>query len=315
MKTALITGITGQDGSYLAELLLSKGYEVHGVIRRASNFNTERIDHIFGRLKLHYGDMTDGSCLRHILSKSEPDEVYNLAAQSHVKVSFECAEYTFDTIVMGTLRLLEAVRDMKKVPRFYQASTSEMFGQVSGMMDESCDFDPVSPYGIAKLAAHQLALMHREAYGMPISCGILFNHESPRRGNTFVTKKVCRAVVEIHRGEQKQMWLGNLDAQRDWGYAPEYVDAMWRMLQYEQPTDFVIATGQTWSVRELCRLAFGYLGMDWRERVESLESLKRPMEVPYLCGNPSKAMRNLGWKPETTFPQLVNLMMEAELER
>lgn len=312
-RRALITGITGQDGSYLAEFLLDKGYEVHGIIRRASTFNTVRIDRIFDQLHLYHGDMTDGTCLRHVLNESQPDEVYNLAAQSHVKVSFECSEFTMDVVAMGTLRLLEAIREMPKPPKMYQASSSEMYGDVIGMWNEEGPFNPVSPYGIAKLAAHCLCLTYREAYGLPISCGILFNHESPRRGETFVTRKVCRAAVRIEAGRQALLRLGNLNASRDWGYAGDYVKAMWRMLQAE-PDDFVIATGVSHTVEELCRYAFGMMNLDWSRYVLEDERYKRPVEVPHLRGDARKAKRVLGWEPVVSFEQLVEMMVLAEQE-
>ncbi len=313
-KIALITGITGQDGSYLAELLLSKGYEVHGIIRRASNFNTQRIDHIFDQLHLHHGDMTDGGNLRRIVRLCLPDEVYNLAAQSHVKVSFDCPEYTMDVVATGTLKLLEAVRDLLPAPRFYQASSSEMYGNTAGVQKECSPFNPVSPYGVAKLAAHHTAQIYRDAYGVPVSCGILFNHESPRRGKTFVTSKVCGAAARIHAGSKEKLVLGNLDASRDWGYAEDYVEAMWLMLQQDTPNDFVIASGVTHTVRELCQEAFGLLGLDWKEWVTEDRRLRRPLEVPYLLGDSSKAQTILGWKPKMSFKGLIGLMVRKEQE-
>ena len=319
MKRALITGITGQDGSYLAKLLLSKGYEVHGIIRRASTFNTSRIDHIFDRLHLYHGDMTDGASLRHVIALSKPDEIYNLAAQSHVKVSFDCAEYTTDVIVMGTLRLLEAIRDLSEPPRLYQASSSEMYGNVESItggdvqIDEDTPFHPVSPYGIAKLAAHNLCVMYREVYGLFISCGILFNHESPRRGETFVTRKICKAVARIEAGLQNELELGNLLARRDWGYAPDYVEAMWMMLQ-SKPDDFVIATSETHQVKDLCCYAFNSLGLDWHQYVKVVSRLKRPLDIDCLCGNSRKAKEVLGWKLSVTFEKMLDIMIQAERE-
>lgn len=317
MRRALITGITGQDGSYLAELLLEKGYEVHGIIRRASTFNTGRIDKIFDRLHLHYGDLLDSNSLRTIVEKAEPDEVYNLGAQSHVRTSFEIPDYTMETIALGTLRLLEAVRLANPKIRFYQASSSEMYGnsEVSdgGRQDEDTPFSPCSPYGIAKVAAYWTAVNYRNSYGMFVSNGILFNHESPRRGETFVTRKIAKAAVRISQGLQKELVLGNLDAQRDWGYAPEYVDAMWRMLQHRQGDDFVIATGETYTVREFLEEAFRLLSLDWQDYVRIDPRLYRPTEVDVLCGQPIKAICQLGWRAKTKFKDLVRIMIEAEL--
>ena len=318
---ALITGITGQDGSYLAELLLAKGYEVHGLIRRSSSFNTGRIDHLYRdpheaetRLFLHYADLTDSSSLIGHLHRIRPDEVYNLGAQSHVKVSFEMPEFTADAAAMGTLRLLEAVRAADWPIRFYQAGSSEMYGKVlESPQTERTPFNPRSPYAIAKLFAHFLTIDYREAYGLHASNGILFNHESPRRGGTFVTRKVTRAVAAILKGEQEHLYLGNLDARRDWGYAAEYVEAMWRMLQQPAPDDYVIATGEMHSVRELCEVAFGLVGLDWERHVRVDQSYFRPTEVDELCGDASKAERILGWRPATRFHELVQIMLEADL--
>ena len=320
-KTALITGITGQDGSYLAELLLDKGYEVHGLIRRSSQFNTQRIDHLYvdpheadTRLFLHYADLTDSSSLIGHLHRIKPDEVYNLGAQSHVKVSFEMPEFTADTAGMGTLRMLEAIRTADWPIRFYQAGSSEMYGRVSeSPQTERTPFNPRSPYAIAKLFAHFMVVDYREAYGLHASNGILFNHESPRRGGTFVTRKVTRAIAAILKGDQEHLFLGNLDAKRDWGYAKEYVEAMWRMLQQPEPDDYVIATGETHSVRELCDVAFGLVGLDWERYVRIDERYLRPTEVDELCGDASKARDCLGWEARTTFRDLVRLMLEHDL--
>ena len=314
MKRALITGVTGQDGSYLAELLLSKGYEVHGVIRRSSNFNTQRIDHIFSQLYLHYGDMTDQMSLINAVEQSMPDEVYNLAAQSHVKVSFETPEYTANADAVGALRLLEAVREVNPGARYYQASTSEMFGSSPAPQNENTPFHPRSPYGASKLAAHWFTVNAREAYGMHASCGILFNHESPRRGRTFVTKKIVEAVARIKNGSREKLVLGNLDALRDWGYAPEYVEGMWRMLQQDQPDDYVFATGEAHSVKEFVFHAFGYAGLNWKDHVVTDSIYTRPTEVDWLQGNYVKAYHVLGWEPKTTFLNLIAIMVEAELD-
>lgn len=314
-KKALITGITGQDGSYLAELLLDKGYEVHGTLRRSSSINTGRIDHIFDRLQLHYGDLTDGSSLGHLLSSIKPVEVYNLSAQSHVKVSFEIPEYTSQVGAIGTLRLLEAVRAHCPEARVYNASSSEMFGKVlETPQKETTPFNPRSPYGCAKVFAHQLCVNYREAYGMHISNGILFNHESPRRGETFVTRKITKAVARIVRGMQSELMLGNLDARRDWGYAPEYVEAMWLMLQQDIPDDYVIATGETHSIREFLDRAFSPWHLDWKEYVGIDPKYYRPSEVDLLLGDPSKAKRVLGWEPKTSFTDLVELMVDADYQ-
>jgi len=324
-KVALITGITGQDGSYLTRLLLGKGYVVHGIIRRASTFNTERLDDIYQdpheagvRLFLHYGDMSDSTVLRRVLRKAEPDEVYNLAAQSHVRVSFEQPEYTADTVATGTLRLLEAVREFEadtgKRVRFYQAGSSEMFGASPPPQNERTPFYPRSPYAVAKVAAHWYAVNYREAYGMFICNGILFNHESPWRGETFVTRKVTRAVGRIVHGLQKKLYLGNLDAKRDWGYAGDYVEAMWLMLQQDEPDDYVIATGEAHSVRELLEEAFGYVGLDWRDYVEQDPRYFRPTEVDHLQGDATKARQKLGWEPKVRFRELVRMMVDHDLE-
>jgi GDPmannose 4,6-dehydratase len=320
-RTALITGITGQDGSYLAELLLEKGYEVHGLIRRSSSFSTGRIDHLYhdphepgARLFLHYADLTDSSSLIGHLHSIKPAEVYNLGAQSHVKVSFEMPEFTADTAGMGTLRMLEAVRTADWPIRFYQAGSSEMFGQVAETpQTETTPFRPRSPYAIAKVFAHWMTVQYRDAYGLHASNGILFNHESPRRGGTFVTRKVTRAIAAILAGETDHVYLGNLDARRDWGYAAEYVDAMWRILQQAEPDDFVIATGEMHSVRELCSVAFALVGLDWEQHVRVDERYFRPTEVDELCGDASKAERILGWRSAVRFEELVRIMLEADL--
>jgi GDPmannose 4,6-dehydratase len=320
-RRALITGVTGQDGSYLAELLLDKGYEVHGLIRRSSQFNTGRIDHLYvdphqgpTRLFLHYADLTDSSSLITHLHRIKPDEVYNLGAQSHVKVSFEMPEFTAETVAMGTLRLLEAIRTASWPVRFYQAGSSEMFGKVLARpQDESTPFNPRSPYAVAKVFGHHITVDYREAYGMHASNGILFNHESPRRGGTFVTRKVTRAVASILKGESEHLYLGNLDARRDWGYAKEYVEAMWLMLQQPEPDDYVVATGEMHSVRELCELAFGAVDLEWEAHVRVDPAYFRPTEVDELCGDATKARERLGWTPRTTFHDLVCLMLAADL--
>jgi GDPmannose 4,6-dehydratase len=314
---ALITGITGQDGSYLAELLLSKQYEVHGVVRRSSTFSTGRIEHIYPRLHLHYGDLCDGSAMSRLVRKIEPDEVYNLAAQSHVRVSFDQPEYTADATGVGALRLLEAVRDYRDISkhevRYYQASSSEMFGKVAETPQrETTPFYPRSPYGCAKAYAHWTTVNYRESYGLHASCGILFNHESPRRGETFVTRKIARAAARISRGLENELPLGNLDALRDWGYAGDYVRAMHLMLQQDEPDDYVVATGQMHSVREFCELAFGMLGLDWRQYVVADPRLHRPAEVDLLLGDATKAREKLGWSPRVGFEQLVRMMVERE---
>lgn len=308
---ALITGITGQDGSYLAELLLSKGYDVHGIIRRSSSFNTGRIDHIFDRLHLHHADLSDGTSLRRVLGEVQPDEVYNLAAQSHVRVSFDEPEHTLDVGAVGVLRLLEAVRAMSPRVRFYQAGSSEMFGSAPAPQSESTPFHPRSPYAVGKCAAHWFGVNYREAYGMFVACGILFNHESPRRGETFVTRKITRAAARIALGLQDEIRLGNLEARRDWGFAGDYVEAMWRMLQANEPDDFVIATGHSHSVREFLHAAFDRAGATIRV-VHDIR-LRRPAEVEHLEGDASKARRMLGWTPITSFEQLVALMVDHDL--
>jgi GDPmannose 4,6-dehydratase len=322
VKKALITGITGQDGSYLAELLLEKGYEVHGIVRRSSSFNTGRIDHIYQdphtpdtRLFLHYGDLNDGSSLNLLLKKLRPDEIYNLGAQSHVRVSFDVPEYTGEVTGLGAVRLLEAARELDLTDtRIYQASTSEMFGASPPPQNEKTPFYPRSPYGCAKVYAYWISVNYREAYNLHITNGILFNHESPRRGETFVTRKVTRAASRIKLGLQKRLFLGNLDAKRDWGYAKDFVEGMWLMLQQPHGDDFVMATGVSHSVRELCEAAFGHVGLDYKEFVEIDPRYYRPTEVDYLLGDPSKAERQLGWKPRTSFKELVRLMMDADME-
>jgi GDPmannose 4,6-dehydratase len=323
MKKALITGITGQDGSYLADLLLSKGYEVHGLVRRASTFNTERIDHLYqdphvnGRtLFLHYGDMGDSSNLVRLVCEIKPDEIYNLAAQSHVRVSFDSPEFTGDVDAIGSMRLLEAVRlaGLAKSTRFYQASTSELFGLVQEIpQKETTPFYPRSPYAVAKLYSYWAVRNYREAYGMFASNGILFNHESPRRGETFVTRKITRAVGRIKAGLQDKLYMGNIDAKRDWGFAADYVEGMWRILQHSEPDDFVLATGETHSVREFLAEAFGLVGLDWEKYVEYDERYVRPSEVDLLLGDASKARRVLGWEPKMKFKELVKTMVDADL--
>ena len=319
MKRALITGITGQDGSYLAELLLEKGYEVHGLIRRASTFNTRRIEHLYvdpheasARLFLHYGDLTDGTRLITLLTKVQPDEVYHLAAQSHVRVSFDEPEFTGMTTGLGTTRILEAIRASGLATRFYQASSSEMFGAAPPPQNESTPFHPRSPYGAAKVYAYWIARNYREAYGMYAVNGILFNHESPRRGETFVTHKITRAAAAIAAGQQDHLYLGNLDAVRDWGYAPEYVEAMWRMLQADEPTDYVVATGTAYSVRDFVGFAFDHAGLDWERHVRFDERYLRPSEVDALIGDAAKAAELLGWKPRVLAPELARIMVDAD---
>ncbi len=315
-QKALITGVTGQDGSYLAELLLEKGYEVHGVVRRSSSINRMRIDHLRDKphFHLHYGDLTDASSINRILRTTLPDEIYNLGAQSHVKVSFEVPEYSADTVGLGTLRILEAIRENGVTPRFYQAGSSEMFGKVvETPQSETTPFYPRSPYAAAKLYAHWIAVNYREAYNMFICNGILFNHESPRRGESFVSRKITRAVAAIKLGMQKQLALGNLDAKRDWGYAKDYVFAMWKMLQAETPDDYVIATGATHSVREFCDVAFGHVGLNWQDYVIVDPKFFRPTEVELLLGDASKAKRLLGWEPTTKYNDLVKLMVDSDL--
>ncbi len=322
MKKALITGITGQDGSYLAELLLEKGYEVHGIIRRSSSFNTTRIDHIYQdphtagcRLFLHYGDLSDASSLNLLLKKLRPDEIYNLGAQSHVKVSFDVPEYTAEVTGLGAVRLLESIRELGLTDtRVYQASSSEMFGLSPPPQNEKTPFYPRSPYGVAKVYAYWIGVNYREAYGLHVSNGILFNHESPRRGETFVTRKVTRAASRIKLGLQKKLYLGNLEAKRDWGYAKDFVEAMWLMLQQPKGDDFVVATGESHSVRELCEAAFSHVGLDHRDFVEIDPRYQRPTEVDFLLGDSTKAKQKLGWKPMTTFRELIRLMMDADME-
>ena len=319
-KRALITGITGQDGSYLSELLISKGYEVHGIIRRSSSFNTERIDHLYHdphektvRLVLHYGDLTDGSSLRSIISQIQPTEIYNLGAQSHVRVSFDQPVYTVEADALGTLVLLEAIRDACPKARYYQAGSSEMFGKVRETpQNETTPFYPRSPYGCAKVFSHWQTVNYREAYGLFASNGILFNHESPRRGETFVTRKITRAATRIKEGLQETLYLGNLEAKRDWGFAGDYVEAMWLMLQQDEPDDFVVATGETYSVREFVQAAFSILGLDWERYIRLDPRYLRPTEVDLLLGDSSKARKLLGWAPRVGFRQLVEMMVEAD---
>ncbi len=321
-KTALITGITGQDGSYLAELLLEKGYEVYGIIRRSSNFNTQRIDHIFkdihekeNKLHLVYGDLSDASSIGAIIRKVMPDEVYNLAAQSHVKVSFEIPEYTADITAMGSLRILEAIRQFCPKAKYYQASSSEMYGKVKETpQSEKTPFHPRSPYGVSKVFSYWITKNYRESYDMFACNGILFNHESPRRGETFVTKKITKAIAKIKAGKQKKLYLGNLDAKRDWGYAKDYVEAMWLMLQSEKPEDFVIATGETHSVKEFLEEAFNLVGLNWQDYVEIDQRYFRPAEVDLLIGNPQKAKEILNWEPKTKFKELVRIMLKEDLD-
>ena len=321
MKKALITGITGQDGSYLAEFLLRKGYQVHGIIRRASSFNTGRLQGIYtdphvekSQLFLHYGDLSDASALARLIGRIQPEEVYNLAAQSHVRVSFDSPEYTTDITATGAVRLLEAIRETGIRPRFYQASSSEMFGRVREIPQrETTPFHPRSPYACAKVYAYWITVNYREAYGLHASNGILFNHESPRRGETFVTRKITRAVAHIRAGLQAKLYLGNLDAKRDWGYAQEYVEAMWLMLQQDQPDDYVIATGETHSVQEFLEVAFTHAGLDWHDYVEEDPRYHRPAEVDLLIGDPSKAKQQLGWEARTRFGDLVKLMVDADI--
>jgi GDPmannose 4,6-dehydratase len=321
MKKALITGITGQDGSYLADLLLAKGYEVHGIIRRASTFNTSRIDHLYAdphvhgvRLFLHYGDLSDALNLTRLIDRIGPDEIYHLGAQSHVRVSFDIPEYTGDVTGLGTIRILEAIRETKVPARFYQASSSEMFGKVQAVpQTETTPFWPRSPYGVAKVYAYWATVNYRESYGMHTSNGILFNHESPRRGETFITRKVTRAVAAIKKGLQKDLYMGNLEAKRDWGYAKEYVEGMWRMLQQPEGDDYVLGTNETHSVQELCEVAFGHAGLDWKEHVKYDARYERPAEVDLLIGDPAKARARLGWEPKTRFKALIELMVEADL--
>ncbi|HEX3697046.1 MAG TPA: GDP-mannose 4,6-dehydratase [Polyangia bacterium] len=323
MKRALITGVTGQDGSYLAELLLAKGYEVYGIVRRSSSFNTERLDAIYQdphasnyRLRLVYGDLDDASSLNRALRAIKPDEIYNLGAQSHVRVSFDVPEYTASTVAMGTLRLLEAIREsgLEQTTRFYQASSSEMFGSAAPPQDESTPFQPRSPYACAKVFAHQLCQNYRDAYGMFISCGILFNHESPRRGIPFVTRKITRTAARIRHGLESKLYLGNLDSRRDWGFAGDYVEAMWMMLQQAKGDDYVVATGESHSVREVLDVTFGALELDWKKYVEIDPRYFRPTEVDHLHGNAAKAQRVLGWRPRVTFHQLIEMMVRGDEE-
>ena len=311
---ALITGITGQDGSTLADLLLSKGYEVHGIIRRASSFNTGRIDHIFNRLTLHYGDLTDAGDIERVLDESMPDEVYNLGAQSHVKVSFDSPTFTGESVALGVARMLEGVRRICPQAKFYQASSSEMFGDVlESPQTERTPFNPQSPYACAKVYGHNIVNTYRKAYGLFAVSGILFNHEGPRRGETFVTRKITRAVGRIVAGLQSHVTLGNLDAKRDWGYAPDYVYAMWLMLQAAKPDDYVVATGETFTVRDFCREAFNVVGLDFQKYVKVDTKYTRPAEVNLLLGDASKIKRDLGWEPTVRFQQLVKIMVEADV--
>ena len=321
VKKAIITGITGQDGSYLAELLLAKGYEVHGLIRRSSTFNTDRIDHVYqdrhdagARLFLHYSDLTDASRLVTLLGEINPDEVYNLAAQSHVRVSFDEPEYTGDVTGLGTIRLLEAIRAIGLQTKFYQASSSEMFGATPPPQDEDTPFYPRSPYGVAKLYSYWITRNYREAYGLFAVNGILFNHESPRRGETFVTRKITQAVARIKAGVQSELYMGNLDAVRDWGYAPEYVEAMWRMLQHDEPTDFVVATNTAYTVWQFLEFSFQHVGLDWEKYVKFDERYLRPTEVDALIGDPGKAEQLLGWTPTVLTPRLAQIMVDADVQ-
>jgi GDPmannose 4,6-dehydratase len=321
VKRALITGITGQDGSYLADFLLGKDYEVHGIIRRASTFNTSRIDHLYQdphvhgvRLFLHYGDLADSGHLVKLLYKLQPDEIYHLGAQSHVRVSFDIPEYTADVTGIGTIRILEAIRESGVKPRFYQASSSEMFGKVQEVpQTERTPFWPRSPYGVAKVFSYWATVNYRESYGLHASNGILFNHESPRRGETFVTRKISRAVARIKCGLDKALYLGNLDARRDWGYAPEYVQGMWLMLQQDRPDDYILATNETHSVREFVELAFERVGLDWKEFVKHDGRYERPAEVDLLIGDATKAKKMLNWEPQVRFEELVRIMVDADL--
>jgi GDPmannose 4,6-dehydratase len=322
MKKALITGITGQDGSYLADLLLEKGYEVHGIIRRASTFNTSRIDHLYAdphingvRMFLHYGDLSDSVNLVKLLYELKPDEVYHLGAQSHVRVSFDIPEYTSDVTGVGTIRILEAIREAGTRSRFYQASSSEMFGKAQEVpQTEKTPFWPRSPYGVAKVFSYWCTVNYRESYGLHASNGILFNHESPRRGETFVTRKISRAVAAIKQGLQHDLFLGNLEAKRDWGYAPEYVEGMWRILQQDEGHDFVLATGETHSVQEFVEEAFAHVDLDWKKYVKHDARYERPAEVDLLIGDPSKARKILKWEPKVRFKELVHIMVDADME-
>lgn len=316
-KTALITGVTGQDGSYLAELLLEKGYRVHAIMRRASTFNTGRIEHIRDRLVLHYGDLTDGGNITSLVHEIKPDEIYNLGAQSHVRVSFDLPEFTGNVDGLGSLRILDAIRKagLEKTCRYYQASSSEMFGKVQAIPQvETTPFWPRSPYGCAKVYAYWLAVNYRESYGLHASNGILFNHESPRRGEAFVTRKITRAATRIKLGLQDSLTLGNLEAKRDWGYAPEYVEMMWRMLQQDTPGDYIAATGETHTVKEFCERAFDLVGLDWEKYVKHDGKYERPAEVDLLIGNPAKAKKSLGWVPTVKFKDLVSIMIAADME-
>ncbi|HZQ52540.1 MAG TPA: GDP-mannose 4,6-dehydratase [Bryobacteraceae bacterium] len=324
-RTALITGITGQDGSYLTEFLLAKGYIVHGLIRRSSSFNTARIDHLYQdpherrrRLILHYGDLTDSTALRRVIEAGQPDEIYNLGAQSHVKVSFEIPEYTADVDALGTLRLLDCVRDhvanTGREVRVYQSGSSEMFGAALPPQNETTPFYPRSPYAVSKVAAHWYAVNYREAYGLFIANGILFNHESPRRGETFVTRKITRAVARIKAGLQNKLYLGNLEARRDWGFAGDYVEAMWLILQHDVPNDFVVATGEAHSVEEFLDETFGYADLDWRKYVEIDPAYCRPTEADYLLGDATRIRETLGWRPRTNFRELVRMMVDADIQ-
>jgi GDPmannose 4,6-dehydratase len=321
MKKALITGITGQDGSYLTEFLLSKGYTVYGIIRRSSSFNTGRIDHLYQdphdtntKMRLVYGDLNDASSLNKVIRTIAPDEIYNLGAQSHVRVSFDVPEYTGEITALGTVRLLEAIRETGVKTKFYQASSSEMFGNAPSPQSETTPFEPRSPYAAAKLYAHWMTVNYRDGYGIFACNGILFNHESPRRGETFVSRKITKAVARIKLGLQEKLFLGNLDAKRDWGYAGDYVEAIWLMLQQPEPDDFVIATGETHSVRDFLDEAFGYVKLDWKKYVEIDPRYYRPTEVDLLLGDPSKAMQKLGWRPKVKFPDLVRMMVDADLQ-
>jgi GDPmannose 4,6-dehydratase len=321
MKKAFITGITGQDGSYLAELLLAKGYEVHGLIRRASTFNTQRIDHLYvdphspeAKLFLHYGDLTDGSRLATLLAEIQPDEVYNLAAQSHVRVSFDEPEHTGETTGLGTIRLLEAIRQSKVPAKFYQASSSEMFGAAAPPQNESTEFYPRSPYGAAKVYSYWITKNYREAYGLHAVNGILFNHESPRRGETFVTRKITRAVARIKQGQQHELFLGNLESRRDWGYAPEYVVAMWKMLQVDEPDDFVVATGTDFSVKDFVKISFESVGLNWENHVRFDERYLRPTEVDALVGDATRAASKLNWRASVSPEKLAEIMVQHDIE-
>lgn len=325
MKKALITGITGQDGSYLSEFLIEKGYEVHGIIRRSSSFNTNRIAHLMKDIhdedlnfRLHYGDLTDASGLEKIIHNVQPDEIYNLAAQSHVRVSFDSPVYTADVIAMGTIKLLESIKNtqmMNKI-KFYQASSSEMFGVSDDkIQNEKTRFNPKSPYACAKLYSHYQTINYRESYGMHASCGILFNHESPRRGETFVTRKITRGISRILAGKEQKIYLGNLESKRDWGYAKDYVEAMWLMLQQDQPDDYVICTGRSWSVRELLEVCFGFLNLNWTDYIEIDKNYFRPAEVDFLLGDGSKAKKKLGWESKTNFRDLIKIMLKADLQQ